>query len=130
MSWDVSFILCYKPLGINPIKIMQIAVIKKIILFGLYRVHIFLQQNIRDYWFVHQTAYRLCHWNWKTAQYPLLILYPPSSYHCFIQKTRFNLVEFIGESYLKQALLVSCARGLTPTWINSCIFIISHRTKH
>lgn len=40
---------------------MQIAVIKKIILFGLQRVHIFLQQNITDSWFVHQEAYRLCH---------------------------------------------------------------------
>lgn len=31
---------------------MQIAVIKKIILFGLHRVHIFLQQNITHSWFI------------------------------------------------------------------------------
>lgn len=39
---------------------MQIAVIKKIILFGLHRVHIFLQQNITHSWFIQQEAHRLC----------------------------------------------------------------------
>lgn len=39
---------------------MQVAVIKKIILFGLHRVHIFLQQNITHSWFIQEEAHRLC----------------------------------------------------------------------